>query len=452
MEAFLWGCRPVLQEQSVGEVHVVLGNEACDLDSMVSALALAFFLSRTSAQPSAVPLLNVARGELPLRGDSVALLRRLHLPEAALIFRDEVDLHALHRAGRLSLTLVDHHVLPSSDAALEEVVTEVLDHRPLEKQWAAPCRVKAEPVGSCTTLVAERILQEAPHILDPQLAALLHGTIVLDCVDLSPAAGKVTPRDARCVEELESRFPELAPHSRIFQVLQEAKFDVSGLTTEQMLRKDLKVISGEGGTLALSAIYLTLEVGPRTGRAGGGDGSWGVGPSGSPSPQPSPQPSHPQLPSPDPQAFLQRADLALELAAFCQGRGYDGLVAMTISFDASGRPTRHIVVFCPHAELRAAVCETLEQAQSPALGLSPVPSPHPDLSAFTQANATASRKAVLPLLRARLAPPEDDPPLPPTPMNSLVDECPLARGLPGLSAEAVFEKCNQITLARSAAK
>ncbi|XP_028912089.1 exopolyphosphatase PRUNE1 isoform X2 [Ornithorhynchus anatinus] len=446
MEAFLWGCRPVLQplflaapasgknpgigptrgtlcrrdpppislefekEQSVGEVHVVLGNEACDLDSMVSALALAFFLSRTSAQPSAVPLLNVARGELPLRGDSVALLRRLHLPEAALIFRDEVDLHALHRAGRLSLTLVDHHVLPSSDAALEEVVTEVLDHRPLEKQWAAPCRVKAEPVGSCTTLVAERILQEAPHILDPQLAALLHGTIVLDCVDLSPAAGKVTPRDARCVEELESRFPELAPHSRIFQVLQEAKFDVSGLTTEQMLRKDLKVISGEGGTLALSAIYLTLE------------------------------------------AFLQRADLALELAAFCQGRGYDGLVAMTISFDASGRPTRHIVVFCPHAELRAAVCETLEQAQSPALGLSPVPSPHPDLSAFTQANATASRKAVLPLLRARLAPPEDDPPLPPTPMNSLVDECPLARGLPGLSAEAVFEKCNQITLARSAAK
>jgi exopolyphosphatase len=29
-----------------------------------------------------------------------------------LIFRDEIDLHALHQAGQLTLILVDHHVLP----------------------------------------------------------------------------------------------------------------------------------------------------------------------------------------------------------------------------------------------------------------------------------------------------------------------------------------------------
>jgi exopolyphosphatase len=44
---------------------------------------------------------------------------------------------------------------------------------------------------------------------------------------------------------------------------------------------------------------------------------------------------------------------------------------------------------------------------------------------------------------------EEDPPLPPTPMNSLVDECPLDQGLPKLSAEAVFEKCSQISLSQS---
>lgn len=43
---------------------------------------------------------------------------------------------------------------------------------------------------------------------------------------------------------------------------------------------------------------------------------------------------------------------------------------------------------------------------------------------------------------------EEDPPLPPTPMNSLVDECPLNLGLPKLSAEAVFEKCSQISLSQ----
>lgn len=46
---------------------------------------------------------------------------------------------------------------------------------------------------------------------------------------------------------------------------------------------------------------------------------------------------------------------------------------------------------------------------------------------------------------------EEEPPLPPTPMNSLVDECPLDQGLPKLSAEVIFEKCSQISLSQSTA-
>lgn len=33
-------------KNSSGQLHVVLGNEACDLDSMVSALTFAYFLSK----------------------------------------------------------------------------------------------------------------------------------------------------------------------------------------------------------------------------------------------------------------------------------------------------------------------------------------------------------------------------------------------------------------------
>jgi len=42
----------------------------------------------------------------------VSLLRECLLPQEALAFRDEVDLHRLHRDGRLTLGLVDHNVLP----------------------------------------------------------------------------------------------------------------------------------------------------------------------------------------------------------------------------------------------------------------------------------------------------------------------------------------------------
>ncbi|NXU92734.1 PRUN1 Exopolyphosphatase, partial [Xiphorhynchus elegans] len=253
------------------EIHVVMGNEACDLDSTVSALALAYFLAQSSPAPGAavVPVLNIPRAELALRSETTFLLRDRGIPPANLVFRDEIDLAGLHRAGLLSLTLVDHHVLPGADAALEEAVVEVLDHRPLERERSPPCRVTVEPVGSCATLVTERFAQGPPGLLDGTTAALLHGehgghegrgggegtvptplrvplgTILLDCINLSPAAGKVTPRDVACVALLEDRFPELPPRDSIFGALQAAKFDVTGLTTEQMLRKDLKVLSSD---------------------------------------------------------------------------------------------------------------------------------------------------------------------------------------------------------------
>lgn len=57
----------------------------------------------------------------------------------------------------------------------------------------------------------------------------LPGTILLDCVNMAVEAGKVTPRDARCVSRLESMFPELQPRNQVFDALQRAKFDVSGV-------------------------------------------------------------------------------------------------------------------------------------------------------------------------------------------------------------------------------
>ncbi|XP_040854263.1 exopolyphosphatase PRUNE1 isoform X1 [Ochotona curzoniae] len=447
MEDYLQGCRAALQESR--PLHVVLGNEACDLDSMVSALTLAFYLAKTSeAEEIFVPVLNIKRSELPLRGDNVFFLQKVHIPETLLIFRDEIDLHALHQAGQLTLILVDHHVLPKSDAALEEAVAEVLDHRPIEHKHCPPCQVSVELVGSCTTLVAERILQGAPEILDRTIAELLHGTILLDCVNMDRKIGKATPKDSQYVERLEALFPDLPRRDDIFDSLQKAKFDVSGLTTEQMLRKDLKTIYRQGTKVAVSAIYMDLE------------------------------------------AFLQRPNLLADLQAFCCTHSYDALVAMTIFFSTHNEPVRQLAVYCAcPVALRMMLCDVLERSQSPPLKLTPLPSTHPDLQAYLQGNTQVSRKKLLPLLQEALSaysdsmqtPPgqpetegvareqadkesdragnslitglsqdEEDPPLPPTPMNSLVDECPLDQGLPKLSAEAVFEKCSQISLSQSA--
>eukprot|EP00292_Cryptomonas_paramecium_P018786 CAMPEP_0113708706 /NCGR_PEP_ID=MMETSP0038_2-20120614/29142_1 /TAXON_ID=2898 /ORGANISM="Cryptomonas paramecium" /LENGTH=113 /DNA_ID=CAMNT_0000634465 /DNA_START=157 /DNA_END=495 /DNA_ORIENTATION=+ /assembly_acc=CAM_ASM_000170 len=68
-------------------VALVLGNEACDLDSAASALLMAYTLSSASAfcaqmnlaGYSVIPVLNVDRQELALRQDCLELLRRVNV-------------------------------------------------------------------------------------------------------------------------------------------------------------------------------------------------------------------------------------------------------------------------------------------------------------------------------------------------------------------------------------
>ncbi|XP_023249416.1 exopolyphosphatase PRUNE1-like [Seriola lalandi dorsalis] len=416
MEEFLSSCRHAAQantDQPGPQFHVVLGNESCDVDSMVSALAFAYFLSKTElSDVLALPLLNIHQSDLLLRSDNLFLLRQTGLSPELLLFRDQLDLRALQRAGRLRLTLVDHNVLASADSDLEGAVVEVIDHHLLEREPSPSCPVTVETVGSCATLVTERIVQKAPQILDQQLAQLLYAAVVLDCVNMAPAAGKVTPKDSQYAAALETRFPALPPRGALFQALQNAKFDVSGLNTEQMLLKDMKAVSGSLN-LAVSVLYITLE------------------------------------------EFLQRAQLEAELSGFCQKFGYDLLLMMTISFTESKEPIRELAVFSHSSTCREQVSQYLEQARNPALNLCPISSPHPHVTAYQQGNVLASRKKVLPIVKDFLKEQEGDGRLgdveeeeesgvPPTPMNSLVEGCPLDEGLPHISAQDLVEKVSKM--------
>lgn len=430
MEEFLTSCRRVLQAQDSGPdsafsgFHVVLGNEACDVDSMVCSLAYAYFLSKTlQSEMLVLPLLNVRQSELVLRSDVVFLLGQIGLPPELLLFRDQLNLRALQRAGRLRLTLVDHNVLPSSDSHLEGAVVEVIDHHLLEREPSPSCPVTVDTVGSCATLVTEVILQKAPEILDQQVAQLLYAAVVLDCVNMAPSAGKVTPRDAELVAALERRFPALPARGTLFQQLNDAKFDVSGLNTEQMLLKDMKSVSSSL-SLAVSVLYVRLE------------------------------------------DFLQRALVEAELSSFCLKFGFDLLLMMTISFTESKEPVRELAVFSHSAACREELSLHLEQTQNPPLELRPISSNHPNILAYHQGNSVASRKKLLPIVKDFLKEQEgggclvdrrlgyfgeglegegEESQVPPTPMNSLVDGCPLDDGLPSITAQDLEDKFSRLS-------
>lgn len=57
------------------------------------------------------------------------------------------------------------------------------------------------------------------------------------------------------------------------------------------------------------------------------------------------------------QTFLLRPGLLQDLEAFCQGRGYAGLVTMTVSFNERHEPTRKLAVYSPQEPLRSTVSQ-----------------------------------------------------------------------------------------------
>ena len=73
--------------------------------------------------------------------------------------RDDLDLTTL---SNLQLVLVDHHVLQKKDSSLLPRIVEIIDHRQQSSLAKFPpdCRIKLELVGSCSSLVADKVLKE----------------------------------------------------------------------------------------------------------------------------------------------------------------------------------------------------------------------------------------------------------------------------------------------------
>jgi exopolyphosphatase len=254
--------------------HLVIGNKAGDADSIVSALAAAYL-------DDATPLVSISQRDLRTqRPETMLLFKMAGLEISDLWFADQLDLLA---AEPVSLTLVDHNRLDAT--ALEQswnVVKAIYDHHMDEghhKDSAAIRNIaftdKGEPsVASTCTLIVER-MEGTKWPAD--LSLLLLGVILIDSVNLSPNAGKVTPRDEAAVQKLLKvttwqeldldksiciDSPPKPSTSLLFDALQNAKFDPlfwNSLLVEDALRLDFKLFQADGETFGISSVLLSAK-------------------------------------------------------------------------------------------------------------------------------------------------------------------------------------------------
>ena len=389
----------------------MLGSSACDVDSMVSSLsrayynhvvrcwlfccvlfcqelyfvflyiriqnqftcfsdyplALSLFLQTGKAPASGMvtAMFAASRGDLHLRTDATKLFEECGVNMASVACSDDLDLHQLQEDRRLKLTLVDHSVPSKDKGDLVPSVVEVIDHRQDDSSavYDASVEKTISPVGSCTTLIADDFLAHKRAALEenPDLVKLLLGTILLDTDNLSPTTGLATDKDHNVVAELVHLTD--ADCDGLFSDLLVAKFDTSGLSAYDLVRRD----------------YKDAPPSTRGLKAGGS--------------------AVPERAS----SFLDREDASSSLKQFYTEKSVDMLLINYVFYADPERQLRRcqILIYCPNGKLLNKVCKYLAAADM--LRLQEVSQSGPNIRLFDQDNTAVSRKKMLGLISTALS-------------------------------------------------
>jgi exopolyphosphatase len=336
--------------------YLVMGNEAADLDSMASSIAYAYILNAMESDGIVVPIMPIVRADFKLRSEAVYVFNRAGIDLNNLIFMDDINFETVVKRAA-GLVLVDHNKLPDRLLHLQKKVAIILDHHRNKGLYHNAVKRVIEPVGSTATLVGEELIAHCPNIIDEHLALLLWGTILLDTVNLDPAAGRVTPRDEQTASFLMRSCP-VVEQAEYFNKIQTAKFNTANLKTFDLLRKDYKESKSNKISWGIASVTLPLT-----------------------------------------QWSKRDTELCLEFESHAQRRNLDLLISMN-AYKAPGF-SRDLVVFCTDKDLHDWLIDFLQKKE---LELTPLiirgqrPCRRGKISFYRQGNLGISRKKLTPML------------------------------------------------------
>lgn len=217
----------------------IAGHLNNDTDSVVSAIALSYLEKKLGEnyEPSIVS---------PINKETAYVLERFGFSVPANI-----------PGGDKKVVLVDHNE-PSqiSPSIKNEEIIRIIDHHKLGGlATALPLSVKAEPVGSTATIVAD-IFKEKNISPTKEIAGILCAGIISDTLNL--ASPTTTEDDKKALDDLAKTAGidagELA--GEMFQ----AKSDIRGIETSELIEKDYKVFSMGDKSVGIG-VWETMDTG-----------------------------------------------------------------------------------------------------------------------------------------------------------------------------------------------
>ncbi|CAD6581269.1 MAG: hypothetical protein CYPHOPRED_001536 [Cyphobasidiales sp. Tagirdzhanova-0007] len=234
-----------VRDDDASEWTVVMGNEAGDLDSMVSAIAYAYDISHLKHGSSkAVALLQVEAAAIDLRPENKLALTKAGMARG---HKDLLTLEELpvspNQIGAMikGLILVDHNK-PLSVWEDTPILGVIDHHHDFGTNLTASPRL-IEPAGSCSSLVTSLILghKHSHGPIPRSLGDLILYAIAIDTKGLKKglaidraSAEAIFPHSHYSEEDFQETLKDLA------KVMKKAKNDLDDLTLTQLIQRDWK--------------------------------------------------------------------------------------------------------------------------------------------------------------------------------------------------------------------
>ncbi|XP_022215109.2 exopolyphosphatase PRUNE1-like [Drosophila obscura] len=244
--------------------YICLSDVSCDMDSVMSTLALAYYRYRTkkSTFEHYVPMLNMRRRDFETKTEVAFMLNKwnIYAPHH-LLFRDDIKIQIMKQCHYI---LVNHHV-----SSFNCRVVECYDHRPFrsdEVPLPVGCRrdLSLLPMRSCAGMITalyKNAAMECQVLYDLLRTALL----IANCnfVQVLPEKLCEVP-DLEMLKYLETYIlgKPMEPDERAldYQKLINSMFDGQTLNLDKLLRREFKVLRASDGQLTRRLVFTSFPM------------------------------------------------------------------------------------------------------------------------------------------------------------------------------------------------
>ena len=210
----------------------LLGHKAPDLDSVSGPVGYAEFLKKVKRYEDAELVPAVCE---EVNKETEVIFSKFGIPLPQKISNSDLQ-------DEDRVILIDHNEVDQRMPGLEDdKVIEIVDHHKIKVNFTSPIRIDVRPHGSVSSVIYENYLKEGVEPSKP-VAGLFLASILSDTQGLKSST--TTGWDIKSAEELAQQTGTNI-ESLTFEIFK-AKSDITGLSAEEIIRKDYKIFDFGG--------------------------------------------------------------------------------------------------------------------------------------------------------------------------------------------------------------